>query len=296
VSIIDFANLFQGRDDAWGGDEGRAVVEEVTLDTYAAHLEYGPFIGIYPLRDDNTVLWGCVDIDYESINAAWNLRTVLSHFGIYAYVERSRSKGYHVWVFAREWVDAKLMRYALVVACKLADVPPKEVNPKQTDLKASGLKLGNYVRLPYPGGQAAIRDGVALTRQVVLDGETGELLSLRDFVDGVELTTPSALRQAADLYVPEAPSRGPTPIIEPSSLDGTRLNRHCQMIFDNGPLGDGDRSGALARLAHGLRKCFPDDPGTALVYLRDADLRWGKYHNRAGGERELLKMIERAYR
>lgn len=144
-----FAVLFAGRTDAHGTDSGGCVRGAVTGATYHAHLVGEEAIGIYPLVDGH-VVWGCTDIDLgfeRSLPMARNLRRALALLGITSWIERSRSKGWHVFVFAAGWLPAEHMRNALLFAHGVAGVPAKEVNPKQIN----GVELGNYLRLPYPG-------------------------------------------------------------------------------------------------------------------------------------------------
>jgi hypothetical protein len=50
------------------------------------------------------------------------------------HIERSRSKGWHIWVFASHPVTAKAMRRALKVAYAAIELPAKEANPKSETL------------------------------------------------------------------------------------------------------------------------------------------------------------------
>ncbi|MHC4680641.1 MAG: TOTE conflict system archaeo-eukaryotic primase domain-containing protein [Planctomycetota bacterium] len=68
-----------------------------------------------------------------------------------AYIERSKSKGYHVWMFFEE--GGVLARKARLVARKiLADMgrPTTEVFPKQ-DALAGGVSYGNFIHAPLFG-------------------------------------------------------------------------------------------------------------------------------------------------
>lgn len=178
--VVEFANLFQGRTDAVGTEAGgciRLPGEWAVQRAIDLHLGHGgkDAIGIYPMRlfpmakatgsgefvraEDATneaewrVHWGCIDFDEGeeiSLVHARNVRTALQQLGLTSWIERSRSKGFHVWLFADEWVPARTMRRALLAACQLVDAPTKEINPKQEELNDD--QLGNYVRLSHPGG------------------------------------------------------------------------------------------------------------------------------------------------
>jgi hypothetical protein len=217
-----FKVLFEGNRTALGAEEGgclRLPQPWMWSQFIEAHLTgEGEPVGVYPMVYNLTeydarwqVKWGCVDIDVgesESQVHAKNLHLALETFGIRGWVERSRSKGYHVWVFADSWVSAGTMRSALLAACQIASAPSQEVNPKQVKLKDD--QLGNYVRLPYPA-QLMDRPNPAPThRRSMLDPYTGVPYSLSAFVSCAfgSRVGGNTLRTLSEAYVaPERPIR-----------------------------------------------------------------------------------------
>ena len=166
--VADFLDLFKGRLDTAGldmtasGAPGPFRFHESTdyaeswIGLANGHLCGRLGIGVYPVWHGQ-VEWGCVDFD-DGEDAAWEhataLRSVLNAFNITGWIERSRSKGYHVWVFSAGWVPALMMRRALMGACAISGVPDREVNPKSASLDPD--QLGNFVRLPYFASDAAM--------------------------------------------------------------------------------------------------------------------------------------------
>ena len=145
-----FITLFQGNPAVIGTEEGGCdrSPHKTTADHMAwwvtqmqQHLDGGPQAGVYPMvqtSDGFVVHWGCIDVDEgeeASLIHASNIVTVLRKFGVTGWIERSRSKGYHVWVFAQDWVPAQLMRHALLAAAQIAQAPTREINPKQSTLQ-----------------------------------------------------------------------------------------------------------------------------------------------------------------
>jgi hypothetical protein len=286
-----FARLFRGRTDAFGGDSGACIRLPVTLMTYANHLSGVVPMGIYPLLDDATSWWGCTDIDqgYDQIALAANIWRVLKALGIASYVEKSRSKGYHVWVFFTEPVPALTIRNAFLFVHQVADVAAKEINPKASSL--DGLTFGNYVRLPY-----ACRG--ALGNQVVLDMERADRcpLSLHEFLDTVVGVERRSIEAVAARYVPPPPPK----YVAIGEYDGElseltpRMGGLTFRIFTVGPLDGSDRSSKLMQLCY----LMCDDgftPDEALALLSSADERWGKFAGRSDADVQLTKMIARAY-
>ncbi len=126
------------------------------------------------------VCWGCVDWDMGEEEAsihARNVQETLRQLNIASWIERSRSKGYHLWVFFTEPVPARPVREGLIAVCNIVDAPITEVNPKQIELTGKGW--GNGVRLPYPKGAAEGRNTVVTFPPMVPEGD----LTVDEFVD-----------------------------------------------------------------------------------------------------------------
>jgi hypothetical protein len=290
--VSGFASLFEGRLDVLGAETGMCVrVMHPTYSSYLDAIELHLFgdtpIGTYPMRETTDsagtewfVKWGCVDFDlgYEvSIVHAMNLELILGTFGIKAWVEISRSKGVHCWVFASEWVPAAKMRFGLLGACQTVAAPTTEINPKNHILGDG--KVGNYVRLPYPRGWEQTH------RRVMVDTTRNDTIPLDTFVDvALEFRTNLAEIEALqELYEPPPKPKPPKVkyVHEPSRTYGIRgLSRH---ILVNGPKEGGDRSSALYALAQSLHRdglTFDD----ALKVVYEADASWGKHIERGDPE------------
>lgn len=315
-------DLFRGRTDAVGTDEGGcmriewhganhpAVPDHMLFDLTASHLDGliragGPVsvrstgIGVYPLMDDNTVRWGCVDFDegdQESWVHAVNLSKALKACDITSWIERSRSKGYHVWVFLTEWCDASLVREALLAACQIVDAPTKEINPKQTDVSSLGAGFGNYVRLPYKDWLVA--EEPRPSRQVMVDAN-GQPIPLDTFLQEASRARvdPSALEPLAALYEPPKKFTPPPADwkIDTDQDAVRRMTGKTFVVWRDGPLEGTGRGHTLYKLACLLREDGRHTFAEAFELVRDADLRWGKFHDRADCEVRLQQTIERAW-
>jgi hypothetical protein len=156
--LIKFATLFAGRRDAYflsTKKGGQAVWKPVTLQLFRRHLNGEIEIGTYPVLDTSLCRWGCIDVDNENEEEAWDavtdLWSVFKFFHLPAWIERSRSKGYHCWLFADGWVPASLMRNVGLYINHIAGEPSKEVNPKNDSPWKLRTGLVNTVRTPYSG-------------------------------------------------------------------------------------------------------------------------------------------------
>jgi hypothetical protein len=194
-----------------------------------------------------------------------------------------------VWVFATELVSARLMRNMFLAAHQVTGIPPKEVNPKQAEL-APG-QLGNYVRLPYMGEHFKL---VFPERRMV--DNSCEIIPLEEFLrDAIaQRTTPETVEKLADYYIEPVVRHVSIGESTATALEAARgLTPLGKVLFRDGPIEGRDRSTTLTHLAHEAFKGAVT-PADALVILKDADLRWGKYLAR-NQEQELVKLVERAY-
>jgi len=171
-----FMSLFGGRTDAHGTWEGGSKKSPVSYETFAKHLYGEELIGIYPLTDGSTVRWGCSDIDIDDLDSARNLQVAFGMKSIPSFVEKT-VRGFHVWVFANDWIPAPIMRRAFLSAHEVIGLPPKEVNPKQEQVNG----LGNYVRLPYPGGIDYIPEN-----RYMLFKQDDKPMTLKEFLESAQ--------------------------------------------------------------------------------------------------------------
>ena len=293
--MLRFLKLFRGRGDVYGSEEGSCVKQALTAQVFTDHLNGITPIGVYPMvpiKGDWYTVWGCTDIDTGDLQAAINLRDCFASAGVHAFIEKSRSKGYHVWVFASEPVLARDMRRMFLACHQVADYPAREVNPKQETL-ANTNQYGNYVRLPYPDYD----DLTIPNRRVIMDDETP--ISLDTFLDLAEscLVSPADVQRLASYYKPPAVSTSiNTDYVQCESLPVAlkKLSPLGKVIWRDGPILNNDRSRTLAKLGH---ECVRSglNPSETKVVIVDADLRWGKYYNRTNGELEIDKLVARVY-
>ena len=300
--LTDYITLFRGRGDVYGHDEGRCVKEPLTREVFQKHFADEP-MGVYPmvpLNGDYYVAWGCSDFDTaDAKENAIKLHDALRDAGIVSWIEKSRSKGFHVWVFATHPVLATEMRNMFLVAHQVADVPATEVNPKQTTLKHG--QYGNYVRLPYARIAELYTDKHRIIHRERINDWGSPLtpMLLLDFIRNAmdNRTDPELIKRIADMYV--APSTAVT-VVPSYEYDATlseameSLSPLGKVIWRDGPLAGKDRSTTLAKLGH---ECVRSglNPSQTKTIVRTADSRWGKYHLRPNGELEIDKLVVRVH-
>lgn len=158
--VHPFINLFGGFADsnaigAHGTGAGRWVKRPLGAYDVASHLAGdGVGIGVPPLRPDNTVVFAAIDLDEPDFDAA---REMQQYIPGTSFIERSRSGNAHVWVFFAEPIEAWLPMALLREAVTAAGKKGVEIFPKNHDF--AKVKLGNYINLPYHGGERHVLTG-----------------------------------------------------------------------------------------------------------------------------------------
>jgi hypothetical protein len=153
--IAIFRKLFTGLPDAYGTydpESGRGrqvkapVTDRVLLDHLLGHKPYG----VYLLVKDRT---RAIAVDFDSDNRLTVSEFVgrAKHCSIPAYIERSKSKGYHAWIFfEEEAVLAKKARLVMHHLLNEIEKPEAEIFPKQDSLDTN-TQYGNYINAPLFG-------------------------------------------------------------------------------------------------------------------------------------------------
>jgi len=153
--VAVFKGLFKGLRKVYGTYDPRTgrvrqVKAPVTDDVVLAHLAGRQPYGAYLLVGDKTGALA-VDFDEDELHLPTSFVACAQRHGLSAYIERSKSKGYHVWMFFEDGGVAA--RKARLVAGKiLTEIgrPATEVFPKQ-DVLAEGVPYGNFINTPLFG-------------------------------------------------------------------------------------------------------------------------------------------------
>ena len=144
--IQEFSRLFRGRTDIYGLVEGRSVKKPLTAEQYQLHLEGKVSLGIFPLLDDGRCFFAAVDLDVKDFPKILSVHNELQKLGVKSYISQSKSKGFHLYLFADEngWV-AKNVREMLTRLLNKLNIAA-EIFPKQDELD-DVIKYGNYINL-----------------------------------------------------------------------------------------------------------------------------------------------------
>jgi hypothetical protein len=242
------------------------LTELVTVEDYRRHLEGECGLGIVPIRDDGTCVFGAIDIDQYAGLDHLAIVAAIRKLNLPAVVCRSKSGGAHVYTFLQEpgikaavFIEyLKKTRSQIGIDYKKA----KEIFPKQS--KQSG-GIGNWINLPYFGNsRCAIKD----------DGSDMTLEEFIDTVQRVDAATISQLNASEDgLVLSELP-----PCLERLAQDGIPAGMRNEALFNFTVFAckkyHMDRRKTVALLdVINMRVCQPPVPSNELRQTLDSVLK-----------------------
>jgi len=188
-----FARLFTGLKNVYGtydcqSGKVRQAKEPVTEKVIANHLRGKQSYGVYLLVNDRTKAIAA-DFDTHELQIPIQFIKTAKEYNLPAYIERSKSKGYHVWIF---FEDAGVLaaKARLIVNHILTQIgqPDTEVFPKR-DFLDDKVLYGNFINAPLFG--SSVKDG----RTVFVDPKNGykPYPDQWDFLIGIEKISPDKL-------------------------------------------------------------------------------------------------------
>lgn len=154
----------------------QTIKESYSLQNFEDHLNGVMGLGIVPVRDDGMCLWGAIDIDNHGQTEDLDLLTIehrVKSAELPLIVCRSKSGGAHLYLFGIEWLRADMVR--TILTRWMADLKLEGsdcVFPKQSRLvmdSDGNRALGNWINLPYFGGNSTTRFAIENGRPISLD-------------------------------------------------------------------------------------------------------------------------------
>lgn len=213
------------------------VHEPVTTELWTAHLAGEYSLGIVPIRDDATCVFGAIDIDSYQVKEMEQLAEDIQKAGVPLILCRTKSGGGHLYLFTREPVAAELIRGKLMEWAVILGYSGVEVFPKQTRL-AGVNDWGNWINMPYFGGAKTDRYAIV----------NGKKLSPEKFLD------------LADLMALDAEGLQNFQLEVMNEFQGwLEQGPPCLQTLAKRGFGEGSRNNALFNIGVYLRKRFEDD-------------------------------------
>lgn len=152
AKLAIFRRCFSGLTHVYGSyDPASGVVHQVKAFVSDAvllnHLTGRQPYGVYLLVGDRTKAIAA-DFDQDDLAPPMEMIRTAAGYGLSAYIERSKRKGYHVWFFLSEQgVLAWKARAVLKLMLEEIGKPDTEVFPKQDRLVAPN-QYGNFINAP----------------------------------------------------------------------------------------------------------------------------------------------------
>lgn len=191
----------------------KTVFEPVTLDLWDKHLNGKDGLGIIPIREDDTTVFGAIDVDDYSGVDHQSVAQRIKHLKMPLIVTRSKSGGIHLWLFAQESVVASKMVARLKEMAALLGFGGSEIFPKQTEISKNDSDAGSWINISYFGGMmggryCVVADGTGLDEVQFLDYAESQKQDREFFDRPVANTTelpqgPPCLQHLVQIGLPE---------------------------------------------------------------------------------------------
>lgn len=177
----------------------RTIHEPLTIDVWTKHLTGAFGIGVVPIRDDSTAVFGAIDVDQYGTNLA-DLAAEVARLNLPLVLCRTKSGGAHLYLFLRDQpVKAEVVRGKLMEWAVLLGYSGVEVFPKQTRL-AGPNDTGNWINMPYFRG--------ADTNRFAILPDGTELRQPVEFLDHVEANIAIDAKDLIEMSAAEDPEIG----------------------------------------------------------------------------------------
>jgi hypothetical protein len=203
--------------------------EPVTDLLWQKHLNGDePALGIVPIREDNRCKWGCIDIDTYPFDHKDFIKKIRDK-NIPMILFRSKSGGAHVFLFAKEFVAASLMRERLKKIASTLGYAKAEIFPKQDYIRADRGDTGSFLNVPYHGSNKSVRFAF---------DDNGEALKIEEFFklyDKYSLTE----KELVNLKISETDNtddflKGAPPCLQTILKDGMPEGGRNDMMYNIG--------------------------------------------------------------
>lgn len=215
-----------------GKMEGKAMTlrEPVTNLLWEKHLSGEKSLGVVPINRDSKAKWGCIDVDEYPLDHA-DLIARIKNANLPLNVFRSKSGGAHLILILTDFIPAAKMVNVLKSWCALLKLGKVEVFPKQTKVAPDGGHVGNWLNMPYFGGNS----------RFLLDVDATDV-RISDFCDKVLVVNPSHAKEHK-LSLDESPIKDGPPCLQTLSLAG---------------FPEGSRNNGLFALGVYCKRAYPD--------------------------------------
>ena len=204
-----FRERFQGLEHVYGTYDPatgrswqvkRPVTERVLLDHLCGRRPFG----VYLLREEHCTAI-VADFDDNTLENVIALVERGRDRDLPLHIERSKSKGFHVWLFSNIPMRASIGRHAMRQLLEEAGHPSVEVFPKQDRIDPDRGGYGNFINAPLYGGLVPQRKTVFLDPGSAYEPFPNQW----DFLESATVGDPEQLNEWMPSPAPQAATRQP---------------------------------------------------------------------------------------
>lgn len=285
-----FKSVFKGRRDGFGEGAGKCTKKPFADEIISSHLQGRRRVGVYPLSPDildgSGTYWACIDVDTDDLNLAIEVTNRLHQLGVVSYIERSKSKGYHIWVFFSEPVPAREARALMAYA---TDRSKLEIFPKQTTIKTgNGYGYGNYVNLPLFGKDVKDNRTVFLNPEKAYEVYPDQWR----FLDSIKRVSP---QQVKDLIETGELEVGEDIAVSEDAKETKDAGEYTDMLPCVGRMMQGVSEGCRDEVCFNLAKHWRVEKGLPKEATRAILLEWNQKNKPPLDAKEIEASVESAY-
>jgi hypothetical protein len=219
----------------------RTVRAEVTLELWQTHVKGLRSLGIIPIRDNATCLWGCIDVDKYDVPLG-DIATLIENEGLPLVVCRSKSGGAHLFLFLANPVPADRLQTILRQMSVVLGFGDCEVFPVQRFVDLEKGELASWLNMPYYGGNGTERYAVKTN---------GLAMTLSEFLDFADSKVVQDIADYENVRPKKSRDRGPPS--DPDFGDGPPCLQHLVQVG----FMEGTRNAGLFELATFAKKKYP---------------------------------------
>lgn len=256
-----FESLFKGSAKAYGVHSGKSnttVKKAYTLQDIKDHLNGKKSIGLIPINQDSKCYFGAIDIDDHTEDASEAIHVLdekLQKLNLPLILCKSKSKGFHAYIFFKEPTSAKQVRLILTRYAQLLGYPKSEIFPKQETITKDKDDVGNWLNLPY-------FQATQTTRYAVCFGEICDLTTFVMEAKHKQLThtdVSSLVNIKTELTLNKHIVNTPAVPLKAMNPDITDDMPPCivSMIYEGVP--EGSRNDVMYHITVYAKKAYPND-------------------------------------
>lgn len=187
----------------------RTVREPVTESVWERHLDGTRPLGIIPISKENMSVWGCIDVDKYDINHGEIVKEIKKR-NLPLVLCTTKSGGAHAYLFLKYPIPAIEIRNTLKNIAASMGWGDCEIFPKQNQILVEKGDLGNWLNMPYLGGDESTRygvreNGMAMTLAEFLATAESSAINIEDFQITRPVVTEKRGQKASDVPFGDGP-------------------------------------------------------------------------------------------